>query len=444
MAQSEYRRLQRIAVHGLFHTYDHEILLNLDDRVTLLHGPNGVGKTVILGMTNALLRERLDYFQRVPFGRFVLEFHDGSTIELASDEKPGTNGAKYKLILTTDGKSRSAKVSATSPADAVASEFDHLRRHRDLPQHWVDLRDGEVLSATQVLARYSEDPPPSTRRRRDDTSWLGTFLKSANAHLIEAQRLVRMDWEPKARRKLRTRGWSPPMISSVVECSADFQARLDDTMVQYGRQSQALDQSVLERLISASDQLTPSELRDRMLELEQKTDDLKKIGILDETPTHPFSEKSLEGITDTHLRVMTLAVLDTANKLSAFDDLARRAGTLLDNVNHKYRHKNIQVDHEEGFVAVSENGQRLPLTSLSSGEQQELVLHYDLLFRVPSNTVVMIDEPELSLHVAWQKRFLPELLETVKLSEFDAVVATHSPFIVGDRDDLMVGLGDAG
>ena len=101
------------------------------------------------------------------------------------------------------------------------------------------------------------------------------------------------------------------------------------------------------------------------------------------------------------------------------------------------------MDHEDGFVAVSENGQRLPLTSLSSGEQQELVLHYDLLFRVPSNTVVLIDEPELSLHVAWQKRFLPELLETVKLSEFDAVVATHSPFVVGDRNDLMVGLGDA-
>lgn len=79
-----------------------------------------------------------------------------------------------------------------------------------------------------------------------------------------------------------------------------------------------------------------------------------------------------------------------------------------------------------------------------SGEQQELVLHYDLLFRVPSNTIVLIDEPELSLHVAWQKRFLPDLLKIVELSNFDALVATHSPYVVGDRGDLMVGLGDAG
>ena len=180
-----------------------------------------------------------------------------------------------------------------------------------------------------------------------------------------------------------------------------------------------------------------------MLALDRKTEELKKIGILDETPTHPFSETGLEGIDDTRLRVMTLYVLDTAKKLGAFDDLARRTGTLLDNVNQKYRHKTIQLDHEHGFVAVSDNGQQLPLNSLSSGEQQELVLHYDLLFRVPSNTVVLIDEPELSLHVAWQKRFLPDLLEIVKLSGFDALVATHSPFIVGDRSDLMVGLGDS-
>ena len=82
MAQSEFLRLQRIVVEKLFDLYDHEIDLNLNERVTLLHGPNGVGKTVVLGMINALLRERLDYFQGIPFSRFLLQFHDGSTIAL--------------------------------------------------------------------------------------------------------------------------------------------------------------------------------------------------------------------------------------------------------------------------------------------------------------------------------------------------------------------------
>ena len=93
-------------------------------------------------------------------------------------------------------------------------------------------------------------------------------------------------------------------------------------------------------------------------------------------------------------------------------------------------------------MAHGKEGQNLPLHSLSSGEQHELVLHYDLLFKTRPNTVVLIDEPEISLHVAWQKNFLSDLMEIVRISGFDAVVATHSPYIVGDRDDLMVGLGD--
>jgi len=44
----------------------------------------------------------------------------------------------------------------------------------------------------------------------------------------------------------------------------------------------------------------------------------------------------------------------------------------------------------------------LKLTDLSSGEQQEVVMLYELLFCVQPGTLVLIDEPELSLHVVWQ------------------------------------------
>jgi predicted ATP-binding protein involved in virulence len=52
----------------------------------------------------------------------------------------------------------------------------------------------------------------------------------------------------------------------------------------------------------------------------------------------------------------------------------------------------------------------------------------------------LIDEPELSLHVTWQKAFLTELMAIIRSVNFDVLIATHSPFIVGDRFDLMVPL----
>lgn len=440
MAKSAFLRLQRIVVDGLFGTYNHDIKLNLHDRVTLLHGPNGVGKTVILGMISALLQERFDYFGSIPFARFDLVFDDGSTLKLMAKDRAKSDDQRYLLSLTRNGESQSATVGHAFRATVIAARVDHLRPHGDLANTWIDIRDGEVLPAREVLSRYADSVLP-IKNADDNLNWFSNFLENANVHFIEAHRLVRMDPEIGDHYRFVGRHRVPSIISTVVEYSRDFRKKLADTMAHYGRQSQALDQSFPQRLIAAVDKLEVEELQDRMSNLDEKTAEYTQMGILDETPTHPFPVSSLGQLDNTQARVMTLYVQDTEKKLQALGDLATRTRLLLKNVNQKYKHKKIQLDREEGFVANSDSGQPLTLSSLSSGEQQELVLHYDLLFRVPSNTIVLIDEPELSLHVAWQKKFLPDLLRIVQLSNFDALVATHSPFVVGDRTDLMIGLG---
>ena len=445
MTQSSFLRLQRIVVDGLFGTYNHDINLNLDDRVTLLHGPNGVGKTVILELIRALLEGRFDYISSIPFSHFSLSFHDGSTIALKANQSTNGDDRPHLLTLTRNGTREATSVGPTSRAASIAARVEYIHPHPNVANTWVDMRDGEVLASPELVARYRHYFSSQDDGDDDDLDWFRDFLKNANAHFIEAQRLVRMDSNPSQRGDyLRRSGRaSAPMISTVVEFSRDFGKRLASTMAQYGRRSQALDESFPQRLIGQVDQLSVQDLQERMSRLDDLTTDYKGMGILDKTPIHPFPVSSLGDIDSTQARVMTLYVQDTEQKLQALEDLATRTRLLLESVNQKYRHKKIELDREEGLVATSRGGQRLSLSALSSGEQQELVLHYDLLFRVPSNTIVLIDEPELSLHVAWQKKFLPDLLKIVQLSNFDALVATHSPYVVGDRTDLMIGLGDA-
>lgn len=45
----------------------------------------------------------------------------------------------------------------------------------------------------------------------------------------------------------------------------------------------------------------------------------------------------------------------------------------------------------------------LSLEQLSSGEKQEIVLFYELIFETDSQLLLLIDEPEISLHIMWQK-----------------------------------------
>ncbi len=69
----------------------------------------------------------------------------------------------------------------------------------------------------------------------------------------------------------------------------------------------------------------------------------------------------------------------------------------------------------------------LQWADLSSGEKQIVSLFSHLYLSEGTRFFVIIDEPEMSLSVPWQRRFLPDLLET-GLCE-GLVAATHSPFI---------------
>jgi predicted ATP-dependent endonuclease of OLD family len=239
----------------------------------------------------------------------------------------------------------------------------------------------------------------------------------------------------------RRPGSRPRTLSTVLDYASDLRSKISATMASYGQKSQTLDQSFPQRLLTSRGEALPLDvLKERMETLDEHRNELKKLGLLVRLDSHPFDTAAIDTLDQGQQSVMTLYVMDTEKKLSELDDLARRARLLLDNVNRKFHHKQIRIDHELGLVAESENGRALGLDALSSGEQHELVLHYDLLFRVRPNTLVLIDEPELSLHVAWQKRFLPDLLEIVETAKFDVLMATHSPFIVGERTDLMIGL----
>ena len=97
----------------------------------------------------------------------------------------------------------------------------------------------------------------------------------------------------------------------------------------------------------------------------------------------------------------------------------------------EFANKHLEIDKRFGFrfVADDELHTILTLDQLSSGEKQMINQVYELLFQAQSGTLVMIDEPELSLHMMWQMNYLKNLSEIAKLRGFQCIVATHSPQI---------------
>ena len=135
------------------------------------------------------------------------------------------------------------------------------------------------------------------------------------------------------------------------------------------------------------------------------------------------------------------AVLDAIQQVDKETEQLRRPFSVLSELTRKIlRYNAIQIVEKlvlgettdditfgEGSddIATEEINDAISSDKLSSGEKQMLsFLCYNAFYK---NTAIFIDEPELSLHVDWQRRLFPTLLEQGENNQF--FVATHSPFI---------------
>jgi predicted ATPase len=96
--------------------------------------------------------------------------------------------------------------------------------------------------------------------------------------------------------------------------------------------------------------------------------------------------------------------------------------------------KSLVWEGGELFVKMSDTGERHPLTELSSGEKQAVLLTAELLRRWRPGSLILIDEPELHFHPSWQTTLWSMLTEWQKERGGQVIVATQSNhlFRIGD------------
>ncbi|PIF52579.1 putative ATP-binding protein involved in virulence [Pseudomonas sp. 29] len=84
------------------------------------------------------------------------------------------------------------------------------------------------------------------------------------------------------------------------------------------------------------------------------------------------------------------------------------------------------------FLSASENfeSQESSINELSSGERQIIIVLSYLYFVAKNDSIFIIDEPELSLHLAWQKKFVGAMMELAPVN-CQIILASHSPEIIG-------------
>ena len=445
--------IKKIEVTKLFGILNHSIELNLDEHITIIYGPNGIGKTIILSMIYGLFNSDYRILKSTPFEKFILYFDDGSTLKVTKeyDSHPRNKipSGTYKLVLSyedSSSKNHAHKITLISPVELshfspgllriIDREISGLERINEY--QWYNAFSNETLDLEDIIARYRDRFPPdlSNRLTKKEKEWFKELKKSINIGFIQTERLQNLTF----RRSYPGREYNEIPRSAVVYYSRKLVEAIKEKLAEYSTNSQSLDRSFPVRLVehTQSGGLTVEQITKELRNLEEKRTKLMTTGFLDKEKEPDFSKIMKADLSNGSM--LEVFIEDVREKLKVFDDLTNEIDILVNIINKKFLYKKMSISKTEGFVFKLNNGEKLPIEKLSSGEQHELVLLYELLFEKPAGSLILIDEPEISLHLVWQQEFLKDLSKIAELRKLNFLIATHSPQIIHDRGDLMVEL----
>ena len=419
--------ITKLAVDGLFDSLSFEVEIR-EEEITILTGPNGYGKTTVLRIIHALASNDIVFFFQLPFSGIRIAAGDDSislskcrstiTMESGNDKPKEFN---IETILSNE-------------------DFVDLMELQEISRidinRWKYFRGTEEYTDEEVLNRLN----PRHKEILNSKLFQVDFLKSIDVYFIETQRLIK---KRMVRRRVFHRPDPPNRLEEKLSHTIEdyinqTSISINNVLAKASRVSQELDSSFPARLFNEESFISESNFNSRYKNIKAKRRSLSRYGLSAADEGHqPIYTRE-------NAKALSVYLDDAEKKLSVYDTILNQLDIFSSLVSRRnFVSKTLEIGPEYGMRFVTQEGESIPPAHLSSGEQQEVVLFYDLLFNVRPGSLVLIDEPEISLHVVWQKEFLSDLMSIIDLNKLTVIVATHSPQIIGESWDKVTDLADA-
>jgi len=461
----EFTSLKSVFVSKLFDRFDYNLIFknstNESKALTIITAPNGYGKSTVLRLIDDLLRGNYLRLGRTTFDELILESSEDISVLVRrkvfdkngnekESEKEGTF-LEFELFskgtrqLTVNGTWRinieqaqrneiDEDVSSTRRFDSTISEFADrtLGLRRVGTNAWRDPNNGRNYSRSEVMEMF--DARRFNSSGNVEPSWLIKFRKSLPVLYISANRLrIDLDYQPNRRVQ------SGEKVEAISEKVLDQIRNFNRSYAEAGRR---LEQDFAARVIKAlgaSSPVSEEEVGLLMDQVREREDDYQALGLLSSGQAARAQDfpKDISA-----LRVLKTYLEDINKKLSGLEEPANRLKLFVQTLNSMLLFKKIVLIPDAGFEVIGDDEKNIPLKSLSSGEQHLIVLLGELIFESINVSAVLLDEPEISFHPAWQDAFLAILEKIISLNKCMIVMATHSPTLIGDKWESVIELAE--
>ncbi|WP_421729885.1 AAA family ATPase [Brevundimonas sp.] len=435
-----------------------EFDLDLSNNLSFLIGINGSGKTSVLRSIMALLGPDLSWLSSATYSNISLDVElEGELVQISAANFEGVAVVRFRRDDVDVSCSISAELIAKHTRMGEEFAFDDegqpivLRENRiDIPSNIPtlmfikDIPTPIFLGLDRTTLGSTRDPNRRATRSRRPHATLRTFLDES---VSQAERLAvfaaRSANLERTRRAARLR--EAILLSLFSELKADNYSDLprksDLRRLEQTRKSLKAAFSILgipER--NASRVIDPffSDLFGLVNKLSKfssndqifKEKDIASTGYIDWLNATPRLTliSSVENMVQAFNR----------EELEVFYSIRRYEGIMNDFLGDSKKHLSFSDDGDLQISLPSDAEGTVHY--LSSGERQLFVLITNLMFNNDNKqaNVVIIDEPELSLHMKWQEMFVSSLQSANPQTQL--ILATHSPSIINSNEEFCVDL----
>lgn len=442
--------LEYIGIFGLFGRYDVEI--PFDKQVNIFIGENGLGKTTILNCIYFVLEKKFSRLSDIQFSEIFVKFRGDikkykisiADIREYNKRKRGIPFSKFSereahvnhvieeiifnndLIFEGDDESKLEYMTyelARKAGMPIGGARNYIRNYYDEKQGLSKgRRRGEAKNVEELVKAISEHITrkiiylPTYRRIEDDFA----SLNLRNEELNKSELLIKFGMSDVQTsidrildriRALAMKGFTE-MTGVLLKQYADGKNPLDEFIYN----STDIDVETVKIVLDRVGKEIEDEYKQKIIYLVESSD-INKFDYL-------------------HLRNLINKLIDNYDLQKEYDDRIKKftdtCNKYLIDKHFEYNQSTLNLNIYLDNVDILDR-KVIQLTQLSSGEKQIVSLFSKLYLENEESNIVIIDEPELSLSLQWQKMLLPDIMRTGKCDLL--LTVTHSPFIFENEFD---------
>lgn len=436
-------KLIGIAIKDLYGCYNYDVNFNPD--ITFIYGLNGCGKTTILNITEAIITGQLFKLFNYQFRSIELQYAKSSNIENIKKIKIYNkkqqlqvkyNEENYYIdLISLEDNVRSPKTS-NDIFRIYFQRYDFLLEIRETFNYVYLPLNRSYLPINEMENIYVY-PKFHNRPSLDDDIFIG--IDNRDWAMIKIESLI-YQRHSKANAAINSINvtFRNSMLKPQIELNNTY------NFVNFLNELQNIDILSLERTQKAYIKILKEF---KLIDSKEENNYIEFFKTFIEQFSNYINNKSKGISIELAFKFQEITriqkTIDIAKKMEERKaEITKPMETFL-NIMNSF----IKSSDDEKELCISNDGQiyfktkysnkRIGIQHLSSGEKQLITFFSNLIFKVKDKKsgIFVVDEPELSLHLSWQKIFIDKVLEVNK--NIQLIFATHAPEIIGARRNKM-------